>query len=250
MKKNMQASHLTHFSANFTRPVFKTVLWALLFLILPFLSRSQTTTLDDFRTAAASGEGVTLIPFKDLRVEATSIADDVKRRKSDLESFNLGTFTDQKTNLLKMIQEAKGKIELLKKQKEEFASKNPGADVPKFYDEDIAKQERITEDADRSLRELNERIRLGADGFDRLYQSRAGLREYFDRVLRLLDEAKSNPSRHLGDNPSDEDKNKLNEYIRIIVGDIEDEKKNHRDEENKNKETSGKYMELLNKTSV
>lgn len=250
MKKNQQASLCIHQLFSFFTPgICSTFFLQTLFMLLPFLANSQTT-IDDFRTAAAYGEGVTLIPFKDLRVEATAIADDVKRRKSDLESFNLGTFTDQKMNLLKTIQEAKAKIELLKKQKDEFISKNSGAEVPKFYDEGIAKEERIAEDATKSINALNERLKAGSDGFDRLYQARGGLREYFDRVLKLLDEAKSNPNKYLGDNPTEDDKKKLEEYIRIIAGDIEDEKKNHREEETKNKETRQKYEELLNKSSL
>lgn len=260
MKKNQQASPYIHLPLSFFTPSIRSTLFLqTLFLFLPFLANSQTT-IDDFRTAAAYGEGVTLIPFKDLRVEATSIADDVKRRKSDLESFDLGTFTNQKMNLLKELQEAKNKIELQKKQKEEYISKNPGAEVPKFYDEEIAKQERIMEDANKSINALNEKLKAGADGFDRLYRARGGLREYFDRVLKLLDEAKSNPNKYLGDKPAEDNKEKLEEYtqnktkleeyIRIIVGDIEDEKENHLNEETKNKETRQKYEELLNKNSL
>ena len=112
MKKNQQASPCIRQSLSFFISSIRSKLFLqTLFLLLPFLANSQTT-IDDFRTAAAGGEGVTLIPFKDLRVEATSIADDVKRRKSDLESFNLGTFTDQKMNSLKAVQEAKNKKEL------------------------------------------------------------------------------------------------------------------------------------------
>ncbi len=84
--------------------------------------------------------------------------------------------------------------------------------------------------------------------------------KYFDRVLKLLDEAKSNPNKYLGDKPAEDNKEKLEEYtqnktkleeyIRIIAGDIEDEKKNHREEETKNKETRQKYEELLNKNSL
>lgn len=38
----------------------------------------------------------------------------------------------------------------------------------------------------------------------------------------------SNPARALGSDLSDEDKKKLEEHIRVIVGEIEDEEKGHR----------------------
>jgi hypothetical protein len=260
MKKNQQASPGIHQSFSFfTRSIRSTFFLPTLLFVLHFSANSQTT-IDDFRTAAAYGKGVTLIPFKDLRVEATSVADEVQRRKSEMESFNLNTFTDQKTNLLKTIRDAKNNIEIQKKQKDEYVSKNPGAEVPKFYDEEIAKQQRLMDDAAGSINELNQRLRAGVDGYDRLYQARGGLREYFDRAMKLLDEAKSDPNKYLGDKPAEdnkdkleeymENKKKLEEYIRIIAGDIEDEKKNHRDEETKNKDTRRQYQELLDKTGL
>jgi hypothetical protein len=260
MKKNQQPSPCIHQPFSFfTRSIRSTLFLPTLFLVLHFSAKSQTT-IDDFRTAAAYGKGVTLIPFKDMRVEATSVADEVQRRKSDMESFNLTTFTDQKMNLLKTIQAAKNNIEIQKKQKEEYVSKNPGAEVPKFYDEEITKQQRMIDDATRSIDELNQKLRAGVDGYDRLYQARGGLREYFDKAMKLLDEAKSNPNKYLGDRPAEdnkdkleeyiENKKKLEEYIRIIAGDIEDEKKTHGEEETKNKETGRQYQELLNKNSL
>ena len=64
----------------------KCVYLALIVLtIIPRIAFGQTT-LADFETAAASSD-VNLIPFRDLRGEATSIADDVQRRKADVDSF-------------------------------------------------------------------------------------------------------------------------------------------------------------------
>ena len=70
------------------------------FLILPCTLFSQN--LDDFRTAA-SANGVNLIPFSDLRKDATPIADDVQRRKEETQAFNYDLFASQKNNMLKEI---------------------------------------------------------------------------------------------------------------------------------------------------
>ena len=56
-------------------------------------------TLDDFRTAAAA-DGVNVIPFSDLRRDATSIADEVQRRKDDAK-YDSSTFESRKDNCWK-----------------------------------------------------------------------------------------------------------------------------------------------------
>jgi hypothetical protein len=74
------------------------------------------------------------------------------------------------------------------------------------------------------------------------------LREYFDKAKSQLSDLKSNPERALGSNPSDEDKKKLEEYVRVILGEIEDEEKGHRQAEDELKTSREKMKEVLAKT--
>lgn len=103
----------------------KCVYLALIVLtIIPHIACGQTT-LADFETAAGSKE-VNLIPFRDLRGEATSIADDVQRRKAVVDSFKYNVFVKRKNNIFSSIADERKEIETIQKEKEEYQSKNPG----------------------------------------------------------------------------------------------------------------------------
>jgi len=85
MRKNTIAASLYSLVSPMNCPLMKSArLLYLIFLILQYTLFSQN--LDDFRTAASSN-GVNLIPFPDLRRDATSVADDVQRRKDDAKSY-------------------------------------------------------------------------------------------------------------------------------------------------------------------
>jgi chromosome segregation ATPase len=189
-------------------------------------------TLDDLRTAAGGSDlGVNLIPFPDLRNDATSMSDEVKRRKSEAE-IDTNTLRNQKESNLWDIKQLKEKIE--KEKQETFPREDDIKEWQEEIDEDNAKIEGI-----------NEKLARGLVALERLSEAREKLREYFDQAKSQLSDLRSNPERALGSDPSDEDKEKFEEYIRVIVGEIEDEEEGHKnaeDELQKSLETTRKIL--------
>ena len=69
----------------------------------------MSCTLDDLRTAASGSDlGVNLIPFADLRKDATSASEEVKRKKSEAE-IDTNTLKNQKESKLYDIKQPEGK---------------------------------------------------------------------------------------------------------------------------------------------
>jgi hypothetical protein len=58
----------------------------------------MSRTLDDLRAAAGGSDFVNLIPFADLRRDATSASDEVKRRKGEAE-IDTNTLKNQKETI-------------------------------------------------------------------------------------------------------------------------------------------------------
>lgn len=180
--------------------------------------------------------GVNLIPFADLRRDATYASEEVKRRKSEAE-IDTNTLKNQKESKLYDIKQLKEKI--ANEEKVEATLRRQD-DIEKWKDE-------IEEHEDK-IEEINERMEKGLEALDKLAEARAKLREYFDRAKSQLSDLKSNPERAMGSNPSDEDKKKLEEYVRVILGEIEDEEKGHRQAEDELKTSREKLKEILAKT--
>ena len=90
-------------------------------LYFPFSLCAQN--LDDFRSAAAA-DGVKLIPFSGLRSDASSLADDVQRKKGEVKSFDYDLFSSQKDNILKDIKKKKDEMDGIRKEIEELKKKN------------------------------------------------------------------------------------------------------------------------------
>lgn len=232
-----------------------------LFIVLPAFLFSQTT-IDDFKTASGYSKGVELIPFKDIRVDATSIAADVSTRKTETQSMGSGNFENQKKNMYEDIKKEKKVIEDLKKDIEDYKKKYTEVST-KCFEEEIAKYELKISKHNERIAELNSKIKVAIDAFERLYNARAGLREYFDKALTKLAQAKSNPATYLGespvigDNPTDEDKKKLEkytedkkkllEYIALIETAITNQAITHKDEEDGAKTAKQKLEALLSK---
>src|SRR6266511_977208 len=152
--------------------------------------------LNDLSAAAAS-EGVNLIPFPDLRGDATSISDQVNRKKEDMQrEGDMDPFIQQKKNLLSEIKEYKGKIE--SEQKDGFPRK-----------EKIEEYEKEINDRNARIKDINLRMQSALDSAAALITARAMLREYFSKALSQLSDLSSNPERALGSTPSDDDKKKL-----------------------------------------
>jgi chromosome segregation ATPase len=218
----------------------------LLVIMSPSFLYSQT--LDDFRTAA-SADGVNLIPFPDLRRDATSIADEVQRRKDEAKSFDYGVFETQKNNTLKDIKKKNQEIVDLKKDIDDLKKKYTEIDVTSLED-DVKKREKAISEYNDKIKDMNDKMAKAVDVFDRLYNSRAGLREYFEKALSGLSDAKSNPNKYLGDSPSDDDKKKLEEYINVIQDQIQSRIKDHKDQEEGAKRTKADYESLIKKSEV
>lgn len=218
-------------------------------LAIPAMVFGQS--LDDFKSAAGS-DGVSLIPFQDLRRDANSIAEDVQRRKNEVASFKYDTLEKQKNNHLKVIKKEKVIIERIQKEIQDFESDSSEVDFSTYisaFKEDIKKNEsKITKILNGKIKAMNDNMAKAADSFDRLYQARAGLREYFDKALSKLSDAKSSPERYLGNNPSEDDKKRVKDYVDTIQDKIRSQMSTHKEEENNAKAMKQKYEDLIRKT--
>jgi hypothetical protein len=205
-------------------------------------------TLDDFRTAA-SGSGVNLIPYADLRRDATSVADEVQRRKDEAKSFDYDVFEGQKNNMLKEIKKKNDEIEGIKKDIEDLKKKYTEISVTCLENDIETRKKTIVENNDK-IKDMNDKMKKAVDVYERLYNARAGLREYFDKALSQLSDSRSNPGKHLGDSASDDDKKKLDDYIKVIQDQIQSQIKDHQDQENGAKKRKADYENLIAKTEV
>ena len=197
----------------------------------------MSCTLDDLRAAAGGSDlGVNLIPFADLRSDATSASEEVKRKKSEAE-IDTNTLKNQKESKLYDIKQLKEKI--ANEEKVEASLRRQ---------DDIDKWKKEIEEHNAKIKEINEKMTKGLEALDKLAEARTKLREYFDKAKSQLSDLKSNPERALGSNPSDEDKKKLEEYVRVILGEIEDEEKGHGQAEDELKTSKEKLKEILAKT--
>ena len=214
-------------------------------LVLILCSPAFAQNLDDFRSAAAA-DGVKLIPFKDMRSDATTMAGDVERRKDVVKNLHYDVFAGQKDNLLRDNKKKKEEIEGIKKEIAEFKSKNPTGSVTPFEDE-IKKKEATISDNNNKLNELNTKLKDAAEAFGNLNAARAKLREQFDKVIRELSSAKSSPAKYLGDKFSDDDRKKFENYISVIADQIKSQVDEHRKQEEGAKGTKERFEQLLQK---
>jgi chromosome segregation ATPase len=221
-----------------------TILLYLIFLILPCTLFSQS--LDDFRTAASSN-GVNLIPFPDLRKDATSVADEVQRRKDDAKSYDYDLLASQKNNMLKEIKKDNDDIASITKEIEDFKSKHPDGNTSSF-DGEIDKKKKDISGYNDKIKDMNDKLGKAVEVYDRLYNARAGLREYFQKALDQLSDVKSNPDKYLGSSPTDEDRKKLQEYVRVIEDQIQSSIKTHQDQEDGAKKRKADFENLIKTT--
>jgi chromosome segregation ATPase len=201
----------------------------ILFILSPRLLLGQT--LDEFRTTAATGKGVTLIPFHDLRKEATAIADEVQYLKNEVEKIHYSILESQKDNLLGKIKKTKETII------DEKRISPPNQKLLNEKEAELAKfREQVTT--------VNEKIEEGIETFKRLNNARAGLREFFDKALDKLKDARSHPEKYLGKKASEKDNHDFESYTGLITGEIEDEQKEHKKQETAAENTSEKFKKL------
>jgi hypothetical protein len=215
-----------------------------IFLMLPCALFSQN--LDDFRTAASSN-GVNLIPFSDLRKDATPIADDVQRRKDDTQLYNYDLLASQKNNMLKEIKKDNDDIASITKEISDFKSKHPDGNTISF-DEEINKKKKDIDQYNDKIKGINDKLALAVEAYDRLYNARAGLREYFKKSLDQLSDVKSNPDKYLGSSPTDDDRKKLQDYVKVIEDQIQTNVKTHQDQEDGAKKRKADFENLIKQT--
>ena len=213
----------------------------LIFFVLPCALFSQN--LDDFRTAASSN-GVNLIPFSDLRKDATPIADDVQRRKDEAQSFNYDQFLSQKNNMLKEIKKNNDDIASINKEIEDFKRRHPDGNTSSF-DIEIDKEKKDISQYNDKIKDLNDKMSKAVEAYDRLYNARAGLREYFQKALNQLSDVKSNPDKYLGSSPTDDDRKKLQDYVKVIEDQIQSNVKTHQDQEEGAKKRKADFENLI-----
>jgi septal ring factor EnvC (AmiA/AmiB activator) len=215
-------------------------------LFFPFSLYAQN--LDDFRSAAAA-DGVKLIPFPDLRSDASSLADDVQKRKDDVKSLDYDVFAKQKDNILTEIKKKKEEIDGIRKEIDDFKKKF--AEVSTSCMEDgIKTKEQAIADNNKKLDELNAKLKDAATAFDNLNIARAKLREQFDKVLSELSNAKSSSGKYIGESPSDEDKSKFENYLSVIADQIKSQIEEHKKQEDGAKNTKDKFDQLIRKTEL
>ena len=217
-------------------------------IMLYFPSSLYAQNLDDFRSAAAA-DGVKLIPFPDLRSSASSLADDVQRRKDDVKSLDYDLFVSQKDNILKDSKKRKDEMDGIRKEIDNLKKQFTEVSVT-CLEEDIKKREQTVADNNKKLDELNSKLKDAATAFDNLNNARAKLREQFDKVLNELSNAKSSSSKYLGDSPSDEDKSKFENYLSVIADQIKSQIDEHKKQEDGARNTKDKYDQLIKKTEL
>jgi hypothetical protein len=245
MKKNTIAASLYFLVSPMNLlPLKSTRLAWLIFVILPYTLFSQN--LDDFRTAASSN-GVNLIPFPDLRRDATSVADDVQRRKDEAKSYDYDLFASQKNNMLKEIKKNNDDIASITKEIEDFKKKHPDGNTVSF-DEEINKEKKDISMYNDKIKDMNDKMGKAVEVYDRLFNARAGLREYFQKALDQLSDVKSNPDKYLGSSPTDDDRKKLQEYVRVIEDQIQSNIKTHQDQEDGAKKRKADFENLIRTT--
>lgn len=204
----------------------------------------MTTTLDEIRSAAANGKGVDLIPFKDTRAKATSIADEVNRCKTAAARWNYETYAKQKDNLLKQIQAGEKAIEAKKKEIDDFKRQHKESSTAPL-EADQRKLEGQLKDSNDALRKMNDELGDAAEDFKRLWNARGGLREIFKDALDDVKSGMINPEKYLGTNPTDADKEMIKKSLYVIEGMIEEQEKEHRVQEEGAKATEQKFRDLI-----
>jgi hypothetical protein len=75
-----------------------------------------------------------------------------------------------------------------------------------------------------------------------------GLREYFKKTLDQLSDVKSNPDKYLGSSPTDEDRKKLQDYVKVIEDQIQSNIQTHQDQEDGARKRKADFENLIKTT--
>ena len=111
----------------------------------------MSCTLDDLRAAAGGSDlGVNLIPLTDLRRDATSASDEVKRRKGEAE-IDTNTLKNQKESKLYDIKQLKEQIANEEKVQETLRRKDDIDEWKKEIEENNTKIKEVDEKMNKGL---------------------------------------------------------------------------------------------------
>lgn len=208
----------------------------------------MNTTLKDFEDAARHDRGVEVIPFPDIRREATSIADEVQDRKIQ-EKWNVTNYERQKINLLKKKEEFLKKIEEEKEEMEEMLKKTPDFDVS-LQKRKVAEYEREVADLDKKITAMNEELAEGVEQFQRLHNARGGLREIFEDTLDMFQDVRDDPLKYIGKDATEDDKKTLEKCLEAIEKTIKKEEGEHDKHEQGAQKTEASLRALIARTTT
>jgi len=203
--------------------------------------------LDEFKKSAGFDKGVELIPFPDLRRDATAVADEVQRRKEETDAFKYDVFEKEKNNLLKEIKKREADIKGIQEDIADLKKKYEQIDVSSL-ENDIKKRQVEIEKIQAAVKQMNTAMEKAVDTFERLHQARAGLREYFDKALKQLSEVRSKPTDYLDSSATKEDEKQLLEYVSKIEDRIKSGESEHRKQEDWARDKAKEYTALIQKT--
>ncbi len=183
-------------------------------------------SLDDIKRASESN-GADLIVFSDLRSKAADARKEIDARKDAIEKIQKSTqeIKKPKKKALSALTVASLALEGEKKLLATITSggeayTKPIDDAIKEYQEQFDK---ATAEIEGYNNQLDELIKV----VDELVEYRNKERDAYKDAKSQYNDLKSNPERALGSNPSDEDKNQLEQYVNSIMGKIESEEDGH-----------------------
>jgi chromosome segregation ATPase len=187
-------------------------------------------SLDDIKRASESN-GADLIVFSDLRSKAADARKEIDARKDAIERIQKSTqeIKKPKKKALSALTVASLALEDEKKLLATITSgggevyTKPIDDAIKEYQEQFDK---ATAEIEGYNKQLDELIKV----VDELVEYRNRERDAYKDAKSQYNDLKSNPERALGSNPSDEDKEQLEQYVDSIMGKMEAEEDGHEDQ--------------------
>ena len=217
---------------------------SLLFLAIPACIFSQN--LDDFKEAKGN-LGVKSIPFSSLRGEAGSIQDDINSCRVTCQSFeNWKTYDRNKSKDYTAIRMEK---EDIKKKQDYIASlKEKNVNASEF-EKELEANFKTLQGYNEDIAAINYQINKAIDAWDMMYRLRGKLKVKFNDVLIKLSEAKSSPNQFLGNNPTEEDRSRLLEYINSIEENIKSEESGHATAEKEANDAKENMQRVLARSS-
>jgi hypothetical protein len=237
-------THLEIKLPNMEKKLALILLSSVLFLLIS--PRIFCQKLDDFKQAATE-RGVESIPFSSLKSDARDIQGDINSCKSTLASFEDWATYDRKKR--KDYTAIRLENDIVKKRQDYIKSlKEKNVDASEF-EKELETNFKTIKDYNDDIAAINYQISKAIDAWDIMIRLRAKIAVKYKDVLEALSNAKSSPNQFLGDNPTEEDRNKLLEYIETIQKTIEAGRIGHATEETEAVSAKNNMKEVLERSS-